>query len=225
MYKKVTKSQKEEILKSFINGISIKDISKTYQFTIPTITRQLKTLLGESQFLKIKTSSFNNHKNIKNDFNNNELNKINMISKHKEETIKNDLSKDKNSEKESSYELSFIEIPPLDCEVRSEYQKDISSIPLEKINFPGETFMIVSNKIELQTKFLKEYHQWQFLPFEDLERNTIEIFHDIKSAKRACNKDQKVIKVPNNKVFKIVAPILMSRGISRIISNDRLISL
>ena len=48
---------------------------------------------------------------------------------------------------------------------------------------------------------------------------------DLKSAKKTCTKDQKVIKVPNTNVFKIVAPILITRGISRIISNDRLIAL
>ena len=128
-------------------------------------------------------------------------------------------------EKESYFESSFIEITPLDFEVSSTSRKDLTSVPLESIDFPGEVFMIVSNKIELQTKFLKEYNDWQFLPFEDLERNTIEIFQDIKSAKRLCKKDQKVIKVPNTQVFKIVAPILLSRGISRIISNDKLIAL
>ena len=39
------------------------------------------------------------------------------------------------------------------------------------------------------------------------------------------NKEQKVIKVPNTEVFKIVAPQLISRGISRIISDDKLIAL
>ena len=47
----------------------------------------------------------------------------------------------------------------------------------------------------------------------------------MKNAKRSCNKDQKVIKVPNTEVFKIVAPILKARGISRIVSEDKLISL
>ena len=47
----------------------------------------------------------------------------------------------------------------------------------------------------------------------------------MKAAKRSCNNEQKVIKVPNTKVFEIVAPILISRGISRIISDDKLIAL
>jgi len=47
----------------------------------------------------------------------------------------------------------------------------------------------------------------------------------LKTAKRMCNKDQKVIKVPNTDVFRIVAPILMSRGISRIVTAENLISI
>ena len=85
--------------------------------------------------------------------------------------------------------------------------------------------MVVDKIIELETKFLSEYPNWQFLPQEDLNRRTIEIFYDLKAAKRNCNKNQKVIKVPNSKVFEIVAPILISRGISRIVSEEALISL
>ena len=85
--------------------------------------------------------------------------------------------------------------------------------------------MIVDNKIELETKLLKDYPEWQFLSQEDLNRKTLKIYFDQKTAKRDCNKDQKVIKVPNPNVFKIVAPFLLSRGISRIVSDDKLIAL
>ena len=85
--------------------------------------------------------------------------------------------------------------------------------------------MIVDKKIELETKYLREYPEWQFLSDEELSRKTIEIYLDLKIAKRFCNKEQKVIKVPNTDVFKIVAPILLKKGISRIVSADKLISL
>ena len=85
--------------------------------------------------------------------------------------------------------------------------------------------MIVDKKIELEIKLLKDYPDWRFLPEEDLNRKTIEIYFDLKNAKRFCNKDQKVIKVPNTDVFRIVATILISRGISRIVSAEKLISL
>ena len=85
--------------------------------------------------------------------------------------------------------------------------------------------MVVDKKIELDIKFLKDFPEWQFLPKPDLERKAIEIFIDLKNAKIACNKDQKVIKVPNTSVFEIVAPILIARGISRMIKEDKLIAL
>ena len=85
--------------------------------------------------------------------------------------------------------------------------------------------MIVDKKIELQIKYLYDYPDWQFLAKDELNRKTIEIFLDLKNAKRFCNKEQKVIKIPNTKIFKIVAPLLLSRGISRIVSEDKLIAL
>ena len=47
----------------------------------------------------------------------------------------------------------------------------------------------------------------------------------MKVAKRFSKKEQKVIKVPNSDVFKIAAPFLVSKGISRIVSSEILISL
>ena len=44
-------------------------------------------------------------------------------------------------------------------------------------------------------------------------------------SKRSTKKDQKVIKVPNSDVFQITAPILISRGISRIVCSEVLIAL
>ena len=119
----------------------------------------------------------------------------------------------------------FIEIAPLNYEIESTSRKELSSIPISEINFPKMVYMIVDKNIELEIKLLKDYPQWDFLPNSDLNRKTIEIFNDIKVAKRFCKKEQKVIKVPNTDVFRIVAPILISRGISRIVSSEQLISL
>ena len=120
---------------------------------------------------------------------------------------------------------SFTEITPLNCEIDNALQKDFSSVPMSEFEFPNMVYMIVDKKIELVTKYLKEYPEWQFLSKDELNRKTIQIYLDLKNAKRFCNKEQKVIKVPNTKVFKIVSPLLLSRGISRIVSDDKLIAL
>ena len=113
----------------------------------------------------------------------------------------------------------------LDLEIDNEAQKDLSSVPISEIEFPKIVYMIVDKKIELEVKHLKEFPNWEFLSKEELNRKTIQIFNELKNAKRFCTKDQKVIKVPNTKVFHLVAPLLLSRGISRIINEEKLIAL
>ena len=87
------------------------------------------------------------------------------------------------------------------------------------------SFRLVDKKIELEIKFLKDFPDWQFLAEEELNRKTIQIYNDMKVAKKFCVKEQKVIKVPNTDVFKIVARLLVSRGITRIVNEDKLIAL
>ena len=221
MAKRLTKEEKKEIIQSFNNGISINQLSEKFNCTATTISRNLKKLLGNEEYEIILKRISSNNKNIQK-FNSSKISEeadlIDSYSISKKSNIK--------SEKDnSSNDSSFIEIAPLNIKINYEQQKDISSVPLASAKLPKTVFMVVDQRIELEIKLLKDYPEWQFLPDYDLDRKTIQIFSDIKNAKIACNKDKKVIKVPNTNVFKIVAPILLSRGISRIVSSDQLISL
>ena len=118
-----------------------------------------------------------------------------------------------------------VDLHSLNCDIDNKPQKDLSSISINEVDFPDTVYMVVDNKIELEIKPLRDYPEWNFLSENELSRKTIQIFFDMKVAKRQCNKEQKILKVPNTDVFKIVAPILVSRGISRIVSSDKLISL
>ena len=120
---------------------------------------------------------------------------------------------------------SFFEIAPIDYEVDDSSRKELSSVSISEVDFPKVVYMVVDKKIELEIKLLKDFPEWQFLPNGDLNRKTIEIFFDLNLAKRTCNKEQKVLKVPNTDVFRIAAPILIANGISRIICAENLIAL
>ena len=102
--------------------------------------------------------------------------------------------------------------------------KNKTMIQLVTLPIASKDYKYINSGISLKQK-LKDYPEWDFLPNEDLNRKTIEIYLDMKIAKRICSKEQKVIKVPNTDVFRIAAPILNSRGISRIVSPDKLIAL
>ena len=210
MAKRLSIEIKKEILNLFIGSkCSIDEISTQFECTNATITRNLKKELGNEKYKEIiksrnpKNNSENLNKEIK--F---KVNQNNVLNFNQEEQ-----------------ELNFIELAPLDYEIDNAPRKELSSVPIKEIKFPNVVYMIVDKKIELEIKLLKDYPDWEFLPSEDLNRKTIEIYFDLKRAKKVCSKEQKVIKVPNTDVFRIVSPILISKGISRIVSPDTLISL
>ena len=224
MAKRLTEKQKEEIKTNFLDNKSIEFLSEKFKCTKMTIIRNLKKSLGEIRYKEILNSlnaslDTKDEKLLEN--NNKPIYEKNNINKIEDTPISIGRS---NEDKINPFE-SFIEIIPLDHDFEDVSQKDISSIPLSEIKLPNVVFLIVKKEIELETKYLKDYPEWQFLPQNDLKRKTIEIHFDLKIAKRMCNKDQKVIKVPNTDVFRIVAPILISRGISRIITAENLISI
>ena len=227
MAKRLTENQKSEIAEYFKNGKTIEALSKDFNCTNLTITRNLKKNLGESLYKELvgknkninkSNTFFEEDNNIKNNYA-----LENKISNN--ESIDNKSLDANQSEDNSLSSTEFIEISPLNFEIENVPRKELSSIPLKEIDFPETVYMIVDKNIELEIKLLKDYPEWEFLPNEDLERKTIEIYYDLKLAKRACNKEQKVIKVPNTDVFRIVSPILISRGISRIVSAEKLIAL
>ena len=49
---------KKQILDRFNNGFKIKETLQDFQFAIPTITRQLKNILGEEEFKKTKQKHY-----------------------------------------------------------------------------------------------------------------------------------------------------------------------
>lgn len=216
MAKRVSKKQKEEIVKRFYSGSTIDQLSNEFNFTKLTITRNLKKSLGDDKYKNLLN---------KNKF---EIEKIDFCDaeeKTHEEFERDNVANIFQDIESSFISTSFVEITPLDQEIDHANQKDLSSVSIDEITFPKIVYMIVDNNIELNIKILKDFPEWQFLPENDLKRKTIEIYDDLKIARRFCKKDQKVIKVPNTEVFKIVAPILTSRGISRIVTTDKLIAL
>ena len=216
MAKRLTEKEKEKMVAGFTNGRTIDELSKEFKRTKLTISRNIKSTLGEKKYKELieKCKS-----SIQND------SEAQKIITDLDKTDLNLKSIEDNFESENFPISQFFEITPLNYEIDNSPQKDLSSIDITEIDFPKIVYMIVDKKIELETKYLKDYPDWQFLSQDELNRKTIEIYVDLKNAKRRCNKEQKVIKVPNTAVFKIVAPLLLARGISRIVSSDKLIAL
>ena len=223
MSKRLSDIQKKEIIQRFINGESLDLLSERFGYTKLTISRNIKKSIGLDLFNNLNKKSSSKEdlsENLSHD----------LVLPVKENNFL-DINSNKDSINQSFSEnqflqsSSFMELVPIDLDIDNSTRKDCSSIPIEEIDFPEIVYMIVDKKVELEIKLLKDYPEWHFLPEEDLQIKTIEIYFDLKVAKRDCKKDQKVIKVPNPNVFKITSKIMVSRGIKRIISDKQLISL
>jgi len=208
--RRLTETQIQEIILSFSGGKSIDALAKKFKCSKLTISRNLKKNISESTYKDLISK---NKFSEQNSFNN--------------KKIKNLTEKDSASASQDNYfeSSSFFEITPLNEEIDNLPQRDLSSIPISDVKFPKVVYMVVDKKIELEIKILKDYPDWQFLSENELNRKTIKVYFELSAAKSMCNKEQKVIKVPNPEVFKIAAPILNSRGISRLVTEDKLIAL
>ena len=224
MAKRLTQNQKDEIVQSFKEGIKINFLSKKFQCTDITIIRNLEKSLGKKKYKELIDKNKKVNSLIKSD-----CSKLSFESSLEEES----LNKDSYGLGRASFkneidfipEDSFLEILPINYEIENSSRREFTSVSISEINFPKVVYMIVDKKIELEIKLLKDFPEWEFLPDDDLNRKTIEIFFDLNLAKRSCNKDQKVLKVPNTDVFRIAAPLLTAKGISRIVCAENLIAL
>ena len=218
MKRKVSALEKKDIVDSFLKGIKIKDIALKNNFSVPTISRQLKNILGQEKFDQIKKGESNIH-NSKNNLTIQEPEKFEL-------NVKENIDSEFNLSKSNIGDLdNFFEIIPIDQDCNFEEQKEISSQSLSKVDLPATVYLIVDKDIELVPNILNDYPEWSFLPQDDLQRKTIQIFSDHKTAKKQCLGNKKVIKVPNSNVFQIASNYLLKKGISRIIYDDMLISI
>ena len=225
MAKRLSLNQKEQLVKSFQEGKTIEALSKEFCCTTVTIVRNLKKNLGEREYKELienKKKSDELHP-IDNKNGKKYISELGSIS-NKNNSLKINVETE-NQHDNNLKSTDFIEIAPLNYEIEDTSRKELSSISIEEIEFPNTVYMIVSKNIELEVKLLRDYPMWEFLPAADLQRKTIEIYLDLKTAKGFCGKEQKVIKIPNTDVFRIVSPILISRGISRIVYSEKLIAL
>ena len=223
MSKRLSDIQKKEIIQRFINGESLDLLSERFGYTKLTISRNIKKSIGLDLFNNLNKKSSN-----KDDLSENLSNDLVLPVKENnflDSNSNKDSINQSFSENQFLQSSSFMELVPIDLDIDNSTRKDCSSIPIEEIDFPEIVYMIVDKKVELEIKLLKDYPEWHFLPEEDLQIKTIEIYFDLKVAKRDCKKDYKVIKVPNPNVFKIASKMMVSKGIRRIISDKQLISL
>ena len=218
MPKILSDEKKKEIAEAFKKGSDIEQLANKYSLAESTIRKHLKSILGDINFVRKKSS--NNlpaHKSNKKE--NKKKDSEGEISQNLEIT-----NKFQTDQLETNND-TFLEILPLNQDFDFGERKDFASKPLTNESLPKNIYMVVDSNIELEVRHIKDYPDFDFLSHSEQERKVIKLFPDKKSANLNCDKSKKVIKIPDGKVLKIVAPILLKKGISRIIYEDNLLSI
>ena len=268
--RRLTKTQKAEILEAYQSGDSTNIIAENYNCTPNTIIRTVKNFLSESEYIVLK-------KNRQRNSNKNEKLDVHEIGKDQEEDFKQENSLIKEREKVRQEDLSvyvnenphssehadidslgflendsdrcllsghlnnenleedksnqnsdntFQEIIPLISSLdfdQNNKQSDFKILKYE--NLPESVYMIVDKKVELELQPISGLPEWSFLPENELQRNAILLFTNQRSAKRLCSRNQRVIKIPNTRIFKLSKSYLIAKGITRLILEDSIIGL
>ena len=97
--------------------------------------------------------------------------------------------------------------------------------PLASAALPSSAYMLVDKTVELQARPLSEFPELGRLPAAELERQALVVFLNPRQAKRQCGRTQRVIKLPDLKVFELTAPYLLAQGISRVVIEGALYAL
>tara|TARA_B100000214_G_scaffold374824_1_gene358790 strand:+ start:358 stop:1122 length:765 start_codon:yes stop_codon:yes gene_type:complete len=249
--RRLTKTQKAEILEAYRSGDNTNSLAEKFNCTTNTINRTVKTLLTENEYsiLKKQRLRMNNKK-------------VELVDKQvlddKQKELNKDIQEDDNiyikeNDGDSSYlktgsdyvsfdsqsqnicgskesinniENNFEEIEPLITNFDFDIDKQKSNFEiLNYESLPESVYMIVDKKVELDMQSIEDLPEWNFLPENELKRNAILLFTNQRSAKRSCSRNQRVIKIPNTDVFKISKPYLISKGITRLILEDSIIAL
>ena len=96
---------------------------------------------------------------------------------------------------------------------------------LQAASLPSSAYMLVDKTVELQARPLSEFPELGRLPAAELERQALVVYFNPRQAKRQCGRSQRVIKVPDMKLFELTAPYLLAQGISRVVIEGALYAL
>ena len=215
--RRLTKTQKVEILEAYKAGDNTNLIAKKYNCTPNTINRTVKTLLSETEYtlLKQNRSKISNkkeklvdNKTVKDQ--KEDLDQVNSLISFKEEIKEEDLivkvhersNNSKLDENNQNFDNNFEEIAPLISGFDFDLKKQKSDFEiLNYESLPESVYMIVDKKVELDFQPISDLPEWSFLPENELERNAILLFSNQRSAKRSCSRNQRVIKIPNTSIL------------------------
>lgn len=119
----------------------------------------------------------------------------------------------------------FTELVPLIGVAGLSGSAPIEAQPLSSGILPDSVYMLVDKVVELDARPLKDFPDLGPLDSTDQDRQGLFLFTNPRAAKRQCGRSQRVIKVPDTKVFERTSSYLLKRGITRLVMEGTVVAL
>ncbi len=98
--------------------------------------------------------------------------------------------------------------------------------PLSQATLPRTCYIVIDKFAELIVRPLKDFAELGQIPGEEIQQRTLPIFDNHRVAKRFSNqRTQRVIKVPDSKIFQKTIDRLRAKGITRLLVDGNIYSL
>lgn len=98
-------------------------------------------------------------------------------------------------------------------------------LPLAEALIPRTCYVVVDRSSELITRPLKDFMELGRIPTEERQERTLPIFDNHRVAKRFLRRMQRIVKVPDGRIFQKVKPYLQAKGITHLLIDGQVYSL
>jgi transposase-like protein len=128
-----------------------------------------------------------------------------------------DLDEDDLDEEEDPEEEGLAALPSLDM------RSLVKILPLAEAAIPHVCYLVVDRSAELVVRPLQEFGDLGQVPAGDIQAMTLPVFDNHRIAKRFSNaRTQRVIKVPDSRIFEKTALHLRAKGITRLLVDGQI---
>lgn len=101
----------------------------------------------------------------------------------------------------------------------------IQVLPLSEAMLPKTCYLVIDRTAELITRPLRDFGDLGQIPSQEFQQRTLPVFDNHRVARRFSSKRDRVIKVPDSRMFQKARPHLQAKGITRLLFDGRVYSL
>ncbi len=103
--------------------------------------------------------------------------------------------------------------------------KPLHILPLSEAAIPRICYLVVDRTSDLVTRPLKDFAELGQIPEHEVQEKTLPVFDNHRVAKRFMRRMQRVVKIPDGRVFLKVGSYLQAKGITRLLIDGQVYSL